>query len=44
MRVAEFGDIDRRDVCLLSNKMELDGTRVVVLKAPEKYIRKTQQQ
>ena len=30
-----FGDIGCRDVCLLSTIMELDGTQLVVLKAPE---------
>ena len=29
------GDIGRRDVCLLSNIMELDGTRLVVLTEPK---------
>ena len=31
-----FGDIDRRDVCLRSNTMGLNGTWFVVLKAPNK--------
>lgn len=30
-----FGDIGCRDVCLLSTIMEVDGTQLVVLKAPE---------
>ena len=30
-----FGDIGCRDVCLLSTLMEVDGTQLVVLKAPE---------
>ena len=32
------GDIGRRDVFLLFNIMELDGTRLEVLKAPKNYI------
>ena len=31
-------DINRRDVFLLSNIMELDGIQFVVLKAPKEYI------
>jgi len=38
------GDISCRDVCLLTSIIELDGTQLVVLKAPEKYIWKSQQQ
>lgn len=32
------GDIGRRDVCFLSNTMELDGTQLVVLNAPKLQI------
>ena len=39
-----FGAISHRDVCLLLNIMELDGTQFVVLSAPKKYILKHQQQ
>lgn len=33
--VQSLGDISRRDVCLFSNIIELDGTSPVVLKAPK---------
>lgn len=33
-----FGDIGHRDLCLHMNLMELDCTRLVVLKAAKKYI------
>ena len=42
LELSNFGDIGRRDFCLLSNIMGLNGALNVVLTAP-KYIRKTQQ-
>lgn len=43
-KLPTFGDICYRDVCLLSDIMEPDGTRIVVLKVPKTYIWKNQQQ
>ncbi|MDF4341209.1 hypothetical protein P3480_25735, partial [Vibrio parahaemolyticus] len=34
------GDISRRDVCLLSNIIELDGTQLMVLNAPKNTFEK----
>lgn len=38
------GGVSRRDVCLLSNIMELDGTSLAALKIAKKYILNTRQQ
>ena len=32
-----FGDISCREVCILLNMMELNGTRLVLLKAPKEF-------
>ena len=34
-----FGDIDHRDVCLLLDIIQLDGALLVVLKAPDIFLK-----
>ena len=43
-KIQRFGDIDYRDACLLSKIKEINGTRLLVLKAPKIYIWKIQNQ